>query len=181
MEKTIQSIDEFMASGEADEIIGLLEERYLKKIEQKRTIPAGFYKVLTQDLEDLLNAELQEAENEDTFGKYLKRVIKSKRLKYKEVYDPAMITRQHFCRIVKGRDKERVCTPSKNTVYRIGLVLKLSLEEIHELLKTAGYTFKVGDRRDKLIIFCIKNKIYDFIEVEKYLEKHKVNSLFRDY
>ncbi len=154
MEKTIHSVDEFIASGEADEVIRLLEERYLKKMEQKRTIPAGFYNVLTQDLEAMLNAELQEVKNEVTFGKYLKRLIKSKKLKYKEVYDPAVITRQHFCRIVKGRDKERVCAPSKNAVYRIGLVLKLPLEEIHELLKTAGFTFKIGDTRDRLLIFC---------------------------
>ena len=97
------------------------------------------------------------SEKEAAFADELLRIIKEKGLTNAEVYNAAGIDRRHFSKIVTGEDYK----PEKDTCLVLALALRLTLPEATDLLQKAGYAFSHSSRRDIIIEYFFKRKIYD--------------------
>ena len=80
----------------------------------------------------------------ESFTTRLLRLIDERGLKDSTVYKQSNISRQHFSKIQCNRDYN----PKKKTVLAFAVGLHLSEDETIDLLKSAGYAFSDGSKRD---------------------------------
>ena len=93
------------------------------------------------------------------FKDYLLNLIEAKGIeKFSNLYRAAGITKDTFSKIL---DYSKTRKPSKETVAALSIGLKLNLTEAQELYQMAGYSLTSWDFVDKLIRFCISERIYD--------------------
>ena len=70
--------------------------------------------------------------------------------------------------------KIRKTPPTKETLFRIGVVLQLTIDEMTALLASAGLAFNPSDRRDALIKKCFQERI---LNLKDFTEKLKDENL----
>ena len=83
----------------------------------------------------------------ESFTTRLLRLIDERGLKDPTVYKQSNISRQHFSKIQCNRDYN----PKKKTVLAFAVGLHLSEDETIDLLKSAGYAFSDGSKRDWIV------------------------------
>ena len=93
--------------------------------------------------------------------------IDKKNLKDSEVYKRVDIDRRLFSKI---RCNENYI-PSKNTIIKLGLALKLDRNSLDKLLNSAGYCLGENNNFDLIVVYCLENSIYDLNVVNDYLFK----------
>ena len=93
--------------------------------------------------------------------------IDKKNLKDSEVYKRVDIDRRLFSKI---RCNENYI-PSKNTIIKLGLALKLDRDSLDKLLNSAGYCLGENNNFDLIVVYCLENSIYDLNVVNDYLFK----------
>ena len=103
---------------------------------------------------------------EKTFTEMLLSIIENKGKKISEVYNKAGITKQHFSKIKNNPDYQ----PSKNTALALAVALNLSSEETEDLIGRAGYTLSKSSKKDLIIEYFIKEKIFDVDEINYNLD-----------
>ena len=91
----------------------------------------------------------------ESFTTRLLRLIDERGLKDSTVYKQSNISRQHFSKIQCNRDYN----PKKKTVLAFAVGLHLSEDETIDLLKSAGYAFSDGSKRDWIVRYCLEHKI----------------------
>ena len=101
----------------------------------------------------------------ESFTTRLLRLIDERGLKDSTVYKQANISRQHFSKIQCNRDYN----PKKKTVLAFAVGLHLSEDETVDLLKSAGYAFSDGSKRDWVVRYCLEHKIYNINQVNTLL------------
>jgi len=104
----------------------------------------------------------------ESFTTRLLRLIDERGLKDSTVYKQSNISRQHFSKIQCNRDYN----PKKKTVLAFAVGLHLSESETIGLLKSAGYAFSDGSKRDWIVRYCLEHKIYNI---------NRVNTLLFEY
>lgn len=82
-----------------------------------------------------------------------------------EIYHAAQIDRKLFSAIFTKPHYQ----PSRTTVIRLSLALKLSLPEAMELMERAGYAFSASRPADLIVTYYISRGIYDLQIVEEAL------------
>jgi len=88
-------------------------------------------------------------------NKYLTKLCDDKCIKPKEVIKKADMNRQYGREIFKGKK----ANPSRDHVISLAFGFGLDYEESQDLLKVARHPQLYSlDKRDAVIIFCIKNK-----------------------
>jgi len=97
----------------------------------------------------------------ETFQEMLFRLIDRKGLTDPQVYKKANMDRKLFSKI---RSKKGYI-PSKNNVLALAMALSLNLDETMDLLRRAGYALSPSILFDRIVVYCILNKIYDIYEV----------------
>lgn len=90
-----------------------------------------------------------------------------------ECYKKAGIDRRLFSKIRSDKDYY----PSKKTVISFIIALELNFLDAEELMKSAGYCLSNSYLRDVIIIFCIKNKIYNICEINLLLAQYGVKTI----
>ena len=85
-----------------------------------------------------------------------------------ECYKKANVSRKTFSKINNEKDYK----PSKQTAIAFAFALGLDLEETAQLLKTVGFTLSHSNTFDLIIEFCIRQKIYDVMEVNEILYQY---------
>jgi len=94
---------------------------------------------------------------------------------YACVYNEAGISRQLFSTMFAyGRDY----TPRKENIYRLAVVLKLSLPEARRLMDAKGYSISPNDRFDVIMKYCIEHHIADKNKIDGYLFEYCRRTLF---
>ena len=83
------------------------------------------------------------------------------------LYNKANISRQLYSSIISNKSH-----PSLNVCLKLAFTLKVNNHECKYLLKKAGYTLSSNNEYGLIIRYCIENKIYDLLEVNKLLESH---------
>ena len=118
---------------------------------------------------DKLSNELDEIvkRKHETFQEMLFRLIDESGKEDTEVYKKANIDRKYFSKIRNGT------TPVKNTVIALCLALELNDDQSRDLLEKAGYALSNASKKDLIVEYCIKNKIYDLMVINLLLEEYK--------
>ena len=110
---------------------------------------------------------------DERFTTRLLRLIDERGLKDSTVYKQANISRQHFSKIQCNRDYN----PKKKTVLAFAVGLHLSEDETIDLLKSAGYAFSDGSKRDWIVRYCLEHKIYNINQVNTLLFEYDQEQL----
>ncbi len=109
----------------------------------------------------------------ESFTTRLLRLIDARGLKDSTVYKQSNISRQHFSKIQCNRDYN----PKKKTVLAFAVGLHLSEDETIDLLKSAGYAFSDGSKRDWIVRYCLEHKIYNINQVNTLLFEYDQEQL----
>ena len=91
----------------------------------------------------------------ESFTTRLLRLIDERGLKDSTVYKQSNISRQHFSKIRSNTNYN----PNKKTVLAFAVGLHLSEDETIDLLKSAGYAFSDGSKRDWIVRYCFQNTL----------------------
>ena len=84
------------------------------------------------------------------------------------IYKKAGIDRKYFSKIRSKRNY----VPKKNTVIALGLALNLEIEDMENLLCSAGYALMPSGKLDIIIRYCIEHEIYNVRKVNDLLYKY---------
>ena len=106
---------------------------------------------------------------EDTFQRYLFRLIDQKGMLDTEVYKRANLDRRLFSKI---RSNEKYA-PQKSTALALAIALQLNLDETKDLIGRAGYALSHSSYANLIIEYCLENRIYDIYEVNILLFEYK--------
>lgn len=109
----------------------------------------------------------------ESFTTRLLRLIDERGLKDSTVYKQSNISRQHFSKIRSNVNYN----PNKKTVLAFAVGLHLSEDETIDLLKSAGYAFSDGSKRDWIVRYCLEHKIYNINQVNTLLFEHDQEQL----
>lgn len=101
-----------------------------------------------------------------SFVEMLIILINEKGLKDPQVYKAAQIDKRLFSKIISNKDYK----PSKDTALALLFGLKLSLEEAKDMLARAGYILSHSVKRDIIIEYFFKEKIYSLTYINYILE-----------
>lgn len=108
-----------------------------------------------------------EERKEKTFRDLLFDLIRKRGVRDSQVYKKAQLDRRLFSKIAGDRNYR----PAKDTVLALALALECSLEEAGGLLKSAGYLLSHSSRRDIMIEYLFKEKIYDLTTANIILDR----------
>lgn len=100
-----------------------------------------------------------------TFVEKLLLHIQQKNLTEPAVYKAAQIDRRLFSKIISNKNYQ----PSKDTAIALAFALKLSLDDVNDMLARAGYTLSHSLQRDIILEYFIKNKIYNLDKINAFL------------
>ena len=101
------------------------------------------------------------------FQELLRKHIIDKGLDNPTVYKRSIIVdKKLFSKIINGH------IPGKHSVMALGLALELNIEEYETFLATANYALNPAEMFDIVVQYCVKNKVYNVMEVDAYLFEH---------
>ena len=101
-----------------------------------------------------------------TFVEKLLILIRESGFTEPSVYKSAHIDRRLFSKIISNNWYQ----PSKDTAIALVFALNLSLEDANDLLKRAGYTLSHSIKRDIVLEFFLKEKIYNLNNINAILD-----------
>lgn len=108
----------------------------------------------------------------ETFAKFLFKLIDAKNKTDPEVYKAAGIGRKTFSDIRNGK------IPEKKTIIKIIFALELSTEEARSLLERAGYALSPGLEADLIVAHFIAEKNFDKFALDETLSKNNLPKIF---
>lgn len=103
--------------------------------------------------------------NENNFHNLLFKYIDDRGLKDSDVYNNVHIDRRLFSKIRSDIGYH----PSKETIILLSLSLKLSLDELINLLDSASYSLPKNNYYDLIIRFCFIEGIYNIKDINDML------------
>ena len=108
------------------------------------------------------------------FCYYMRNVIESKGILYKDVYSFAGVTESWGSKII-SMEKH---TKNRDLILRLCIAARFTLDEINRALKLYGMNpLYSKDKRDAVLIVAINNRKYDFHEIDKLLEEHGMEQI----
>jgi len=105
----------------------------------------------------------------ESFRDRLLRLIEERGLAEPDVYKKAFIDRKLFSKIRRNPDY----SPKKQTAVALAFALRLNLDETADLLKRAGYALSSSSKFDLIVLYCLKNGIYDLFEINALLFQYE--------
>lgn len=104
-----------------------------------------------------------------TFVQKLEEHIRNKNLVETDVYKAALMDRRLFSKMICDKNYK----PSKDTAIALIIALKLSLKESKDMLERAGYSLSHSIKRDVIIEYFIKERVYNLNNINAFL--HHMN------
>ena len=121
------------------------------------------------NVDDFIN----DNKNENKFQKLLFKYIDDRELKDSDVYNKVHIDRRLFSKIRSDSNYH----PSMETIILLGISLKLSLDELLDLLNSASYSLPNNDVFNLIIKFCFIEGIYDLDSINSYLYEYNCKTI----
>lgn len=109
----------------------------------------------------LLMDELAQKPSE-TFSEAVLRIITEKGWKDPDCYKAANMDKRLFSKIRCNRNYH----PDKKTAISLAIALELNIKQTNILLGKAGYALSESDKRDVIVMFFIKQEIFDILELD---------------
>ena len=91
--------------------------------------------------------------------------IKEGHMRDSDVYKAANIDRRLFSKIAS----DRTYKPSKDTCIALALALRLSIDDANDILSRAGYTLSHSSKRDVVIEYFFRERVYDLNDMNEVL------------
>ncbi len=91
--------------------------------------------------------------------------IKEGHMRDSDVYKAAHIDRRLFSKIAS----DRTYKPSKDTCTALALALRLSIDDANDILSRAGYTLSHSSKRDVVIEYFFRERVYDLNDMNEVL------------
>ncbi len=110
-----------------------------------------------------------------TFVEQVNEYIKKKGLRETAIYKAAQMDRRLFSKVMS----DRTYKPSKDTALAMAYSLHLTLEEAEDLLDRAGYSLSNSDKRDIVMGFFFKEKLYDLNKINYILSELQMKCIGR--
>lgn len=98
-----------------------------------------------------------------TFSEFVMRAISERGMENKEFYVSAKMDRKLFSAIKNNVNYQ----PKKETAVACCFALKLTLDDAKYLLQCAGYSLSMSIQWDRVVYYCLKEKIYDLSDVNE--------------
>ena len=114
---------------------------------------------------------------EPTFTEELIRLIRESGKKDSTIYKAADIDKRLFSKIMSDINYK----PSKDTAIALALALRLSFDDMQDLISRAGYTVSHSSKRDLIIEFFFIKKQYRLFELNDALYRFGEKPLGRSY
>jgi len=124
--------------------------------------------LLRSNIEDENVANLMQILNKNVNPSFVDKLlfyINRKGVKDSDVYKAAQIDKRLFSKIVSDRQYK----PSKDTAIALALALELSIDEAKDILSRAGYAFSHSSKRDIIIEYFFREKVYNLMDVNDVL------------
>ena len=112
-----------------------------------------------------LDAVLERAAKQ-SFVDRVNEIIRQKGVRDSAVYKAAQIDRRLFSKIMSDKKYK----PAKDTAIAIALALQLPLAEANDLLERAGYILSHSNKRDIVIEYFIRERMYKLNKINSVLE-----------
>lgn len=109
-----------------------------------------------------------------SFSELLNEFISKRFKKDTEFYHQIYMSRQLFSKIINHPDYQ----PTRETVMRCCIGLKLGERDAQLLMESAGYGFSRNLDLDLIVKFCIAKRIYETATIDSMLTAHQVQALF---
>ena len=131
--------------------------------------------IFEEDLSDYSEIDnyIENSKEKNTFQTKLFNYIDERKLTDPEVYNKVGIDRRLFSKIRSNKDYH----PSKETVILLGVSLKLTEDELEDLLESASYSLPKNNTFDLIIRFCFIEKIYNLNQINEFLFDHNCRLL----
>lgn len=168
----LRTVDTFGTDGKSEDEGEKKKGRVGKKRGEYRLDPTGSY-VLARHREDyfLNQITVKESELSETTWQLLCRFMRERQnLKHSVVYRLAQIPAATFHRI-------RTSPPQKEILLRLGVILKLTLDEMIQILESSGLAFNPSDKRDVLIKQCFEKQSLNPYDINKVLYKENLKEM----
>lgn len=156
--KLIGSIDDFIEENTVD-LITLNEYQSRRRTGVSEKPDEKSESRQSADLDSILNV------TGETFQQMLFKLIDERNLDDVSVYKKANIDRKVFSSI---RCKPNY-KPKKKTAVAFAVALELNYNEMTDLLSRAEIALSPSSKFDLIISYCVKNKIYDILEINAIL------------
>lgn len=111
----------------------------------------------------------------ESFADRMLDYINKKHLRNSHIYNAAQIDRRLFSKIIS----DAAYKPSKDTCIALCLAMKLTLSEAGDLLGRAGYMFSHSRKRDVILEYFFREKIYNLNDVNYILYRLDQKTLGR--
>ncbi len=102
---------------------------------------------------------------DESFREYLLRMIREKGMTNPEVYNRAEIDRRYFSKVIS----DDTIWPSKRTIIRLAIGLRLTFEETEELLGKAGFRLSRSILSDVIIEYFLRRGNCSVMEINEAL------------
>lgn len=149
-----------------DRVRQYIDDHYVKVREHIRSHELLIHQSFDQPQEivksrDIYSKKINLPVLEETFSQRLLRLITEKKMTDVQVYKRANLDRKLFSKIRSDVDYQ----PKKLTAVALGIALELSISEMSDFLKTAGYTLSHSNQMDVIIEYFINANTYNIDEI----------------
>ena len=121
---------------------------------------------MDKDAESNLDSYIEtHHKGKETFAEMLFSLIDKSGLKDTDIYKRAGLDRKYFSKL----RSDIYYKPKKSVVCALALALELDNPTCKKLVKKAGYILTSANEFDLTIRYCIENKIYNLMDVNKLL------------
>ncbi len=102
-----------------------------------------------------------------SFVDKLLQLIEDKGVRDSKIYKAANVDKRLFSKMVSDRHYK----PSKDTAVAFALALELSLSDANDLLSRAGYVLSHSNKRDIIIEYFFRERIYNLMDANNVLHQ----------
>ena len=135
-----------------------------------------FWATPKETMEQKLDRLMQK--KEPTFQERLLQLIQESGMDYVTFYKNAWMDRKLFSQIKRNPDYR----PAKRTIFAMIVALKLEVPVAKDLLARAGYAFSPADNFDRIMLFFLENRVFDYGKINTALKRYNIpmmNGVYR--